>query len=498
MSTKETKKWIVVANLLCVVLMFGTYVFYPHYSADDYNNYYCMNYIGAAHSYLSMRPIVGIVCWVLAKLGMNFVRDQVFFGILLLLSIILLTTKLTFLISEKMNIKDIKSIVLLNLGSLLLMGNAFTSEYFWYASAYVPWIISIIGLALSITYFSKEENLMKNSLFSFVWLFIAVGSYQIIAIQYVAIVLFIVYIEQNKKINKTTLIILSRAGLILIVAMVCNMIISKPIGIMLGYTGGGATRLNFDFNLVSSIVHDYIVKAQPAIWIECMGTLPQTSMLIVFVLLMAACTVCSKNTALNLIWATVICIVVEGMICMIQILQGGFWPTLRTYVPIFSIFSILIWMNVYDKQCIEKMKIIFIISIVFLILNYIEIQVNTIDVIKTNTIDKEYARQIDARIQSYEDSSGIQVTKIGFVSDAYRLSKYESVVTNYIVGDLCERAFATSWSDCNSIRYYTGRELERVDVPEPYASQFSSRDWTMMQLDEQLVFDNDAVYIAVY
>lgn len=499
MNTKTTVKWLTAANLLCVTVMFGIYVFYPHYSADDYNNYYCPKDIGGAHAYGSMRPTVGIACWLLARLGVNFVRDQVFFGIILLLSMAFLTTKLTLVFAGKMNkTQDIKSMILLNMGSFFLIGNAFISEYFWYTSAYIGWMIAFTGMTLSITYLVKEDNLAKNSVLSFIWLFIAVGSYQVVAIQYVAIVLFLVYIEQNRKINRTTFIKLIRSALILMAAMVCNMIISKPVGIMMGYPDTGSTRVGFDFHLISSILRDYIVKAQPMIWIDGMGTLPQASMLIAFVILLLACTVCSKDMALNFIWAAAVCFFVDGMIGAIQILQGMFYPTLRTYAPIFSIFTVLIWMNAYNEHCMNKVKIVFTTGILFLAVNFIEIQVNALDVIKTNTMDQECVRQIDARMQSYENSTGIQITKIGFVPDASRPSKYDDVISNHIIGDLGERAFATSWSDCNSIRYYTGRWLQRVNVPEPYASQLSSQNWATLQLDEQMIFDNDTVYVAVY
>ena len=84
MNAKAMARWLMAANLLCLTVMFGMYVFYPHYATDDYNNYYCSMELGGVHAYVSMRPIVGIVWWILAKLGINFVRDQVFFGILLL------------------------------------------------------------------------------------------------------------------------------------------------------------------------------------------------------------------------------------------------------------------------------------------------------------------------------------------------------------------------------------------------------------------------------
>ncbi len=499
MNAKAMARWLMAANLLCLTVMFGMYVFYPHYATDDYNNYYCSMELGGVHAYVSMRPIVGIVWWILAKLGINFVRDQVFFGILLLFSMAFLTTKLTLLVAEKMNkAQDLKNIVMLNMGSLFLTGNAFTSEYFWYASSYIAWMIAFTGVTLSLLYLAKEDHLVKNSVISLIWLFIAVGSYQVIAIQYAAIVLFIVYMKQNRKIDKAALLKLLRAALILMIAMACNMLIAKPIGIMLGHPDAGTTRVGFDFHLVFDILHNYIMKAQPAIWIDCMGTLPRASMLMVCLLLLVACTVCSKHAVLNFIWAMAVCFTVDGMIGAIQILQGWFYPTLRTYAPIFSIVTIFIWMNVYNEHCMKKNKIVLATGILFLAVNFIEIQVNAIDVIKTNTMDKECIRQIDASMQSYENRTGIQINKIGFIPDASRSFKYDVILSNHIIGDLGERAFVTSWSDCNSIRFYTGRELQRVDVPEPYASQLSSADWTAMQLDEQMIFDHDAVYIAVY
>lgn len=65
-------------------------------------------------------------------------------------------------------------------------------------------------------------------------------------------------------------------------------------------------------------------------------------------------------------------------------------------------------------------------------------------------------------------------------------------------GDMCANPFLAEWSDINSIRYYTGRDFERVDVPDQVQELCAGINWDEADWDNQLFFDNDAVFICLY
>lgn len=399
---KEAKLWVL--NIFCLTIMFGLSIFYPHYSQDDYYMYYGQPFTGGLLAGKSMRPILGISYWLLSKINVNVVHSQFFFGVILLISFIFCTTKLTLLFADKMNaVNDAKKIMLINLASLFLFGNAFVSEWVYFAEAYIQWIIAILGLTMSITALAKRGKKKFYFIYSTVFLFLAVGSYQIVAVQFAVIALFMVYIEQGGRINKITLIKAAQAASIGILAVACNIIVSKPIGILLGYNDS-ATRMAIDFKMLGNILVDFI-KKQRIVWIDGMGTLPHWSMPIVCILLLANILLRQKKIQ-NLLWCIAIWLTAEGMLCAVEIMQGFCSLAARKSVPIFAVLSVLVWMNVYTQQNDFSIKshVVYSILSLFLLINFIEVQINALDVIKTNAIDKEIIMQINNKIQTYENN----------------------------------------------------------------------------------------------
>lgn len=485
-------------NTLCLTFMFGLSIFYPHYSQDDYSMNYEQPFIGGLLAGKSMRPILGISYWLLSKLKINVVQSQFFFGVILLISFIFCTTKLTLLLVDKMNaVNDAPKTMLINLATLFLLGNAFVSEWMYFAEAYIQWAIAVLGLTMSITALAKCGKKKIYFIYSTAFLFLAIGSYQIIAVQFAVIALFIVYAEQGGKVNKATLIKAARAASIGILAMACNIFVSKPIGILLGYNDS-ASRMAIDFKLLGDILVDFI-KKQRIVWIDGMGTLPQWSMPIVCILLLANILLRQKKIQ-NLLWCLAIWLTAEGMLCSVEIMQGHCSLAARKSVPIFAVMSVLVWMNVYTQQNDFSIKanVVYLIPSVFLLINFVEVQINAVDVIKTNAIDKEIIMQINKKIQTYENNTGITVTTIGFTPDQNKSYKYYDVLVNNVVGDFALRSFSTTWSDYHSFYYITGRSLNWVNVPEEYKAQFTSMDWSTLLLEEQMVFEQDAVWICVY
>lgn len=42
-------------------------------------------------------------------------------------------------------------------------------------------------------------------------------------------------------------------------------------------------------------------------------------------------------------------------------------------------------------------------------------------------------------------------------------------------GDICATTFANTWADCNAINYYTGRNLQRIEVPQNIKRQIKEK-----------------------
>lgn len=74
----------------------------------------------------------------------------------------------------------------------------------------------------------------------------------------------------------------------------------------------------------------------------------------------------------------------------------------------------------------------------------------------------------------------------------------EILLNHHGGGNICENPFVRTWSDITSLNYYTERNFMRVEVPEDVIEKYKMLNWDEADWDEQLTFDNDAVYICVY
>ena len=106
--------------------------------------------------------------------------------------------------------------------------------------------------------------------------------------------------------------------------------------------------------------------------------------------------------------------------------------------------------------------------------------------------------EINRRICNYENQNSIQITKVGFCSDAFISYKYYNFIETTAYGDMCANPFLSDWSSANALNYYSGRSLEMVSVPDYIVEYYKELNWDEADWDNQLVFDNDAVYICVF
>ena len=56
-----------------------------------------------------------------------------------------------------------------------------------------------------------------------------------------------------------------------------------------------------------------------------------------------------------------------------------------------------------------------------------------------------------------------------------------------------------SWGDVNLINYYCNRNYEKTSMlDEVYTLYFEGKNWDSLVLDEQAVFLDDTLYLAMY
>ena len=97
----------------------------------------------------------------------------------------------------------------------------------------------------------------------------------------------------------------------------------------------------------------------------------------------------------------------------------------------------------------------------------------------------------------YQEETGITVTKVGAVNDSSPV--YYNPGVDYVNHDLNIRAMTVAWGWSNLLNFYCQTNYTIVTVPDNiYNTYFAGKNWNTLNLDEQAVFVDDTLYLAMY
>lgn len=192
--------------------------------------------------------------------------------------------------------------------------------------------------------------------------------------------------------------------------------------------------------------------------------------------------------------------IVIGTVCITiapQLLQdtNSIWFVARSTYPVASLIGLLL---LYASQIIDiefiQNKIIIIISIIILSIQFTYFMRYEIDNIIVNYIDREQTEKIDELIINYEKETGKKINKIAIYADSNLNYTYKYISTS---GDMNIRALCKDWSAIGLINYYTNRNLELINNDKEIQKKFKDNNWDSFS-EEQLIFENDILHICAY
>lgn len=498
---KPADFYIFVGNFLIICLVLGTFVFNKHYSSDDFFCYYDQNGEADAVIFSSYRIVLGIVYMILSYLKINVVTHQIIFGIFMLMCFACSVTLITITIKNIMlkKGKDINVLFLsaLNIGSLMLIVNVFISEWVWFSLGYIQWGISVLFSVLGAVYFIKGS--IKNYIVSFISLFIAAGCYQISISIYVYVVLLFILCTENGKISAILVKDTIKAALPAIFSIILNVVFTKILVLWgWGFSGG---RISFS---VKSIIDksNMLWKNEIEIWKNGMGLLPQYFMSIVGILyfLLIIYSLLHCKVKWNFIAIAISVLAGTGVMCMPVLLQDSFYQPARMIVPIGCVFLVLhicvVIMNLDGKKFMLQCTVI--LGIFYLGINFIEIQKNSIDGLKTCSLEEKEVDDILKYIEAYEEENNCVVDTVAFDKDEYPTYKYYNEIQslNY-GGEMYTRAILVDWSDIQLLNFYSGKNYNKI-INEETKSKFEKSNYDYFSVREQIYIEGNVAYISLY
>ena len=284
---------------------------------------------------------------------------------------------------------------------------------------------------------------------------------------------------------------------ICIINVITNIIIVK---ILCRFNIITADRYNGNIKSFLVNIKD-LMKHFHFIWINGDGMVSFPLLTIFLIILIGLCLYflyLKKITILSFVY--IVFLISGGLLATFSstVLIPYFWCSPRQIVPLFFVYTFLIIVVLYnDHKSIGKIKYICFASEIFYILcTVFFIQIYTSDILEINKLDKQRALLIQNTIKEYESSSGVKIEFIGFCEDMYPTHNY-NLHLNYYWGTATSM-FYPEWSNLKGLNFYTKSNYSRTQVPEEVKKKFKDKDWSLLNIHEQIVFENDKCYICNY
>ena len=491
------KEIVYLINFIISMMICMIFVGNKHFSTDDYSALFYAEE-GVWDVVSSYRVPLAVVFAVLGWFHINCTESQIVLGILFLFVLSWCVTKVFFRLNAVINKNDnLVRAVLIDIAALLFFENAFLSEWLWFAGAYVQWAVALIGAVLAALYIGNENFNNIKWFVGSLWLLIAAGSYQIVIAQYVYLVMLLIFLNYGGKITVKSMLHICKAAGSAVIAILGNIMLTKLLvflGIAIAYEG---TRMSLSTSGIGACLKA-IYKAQRIIWVEGLFVMPKsimTTALAVLLVLFGICCVYKKVKILEMLYILVLLLSGQCVIYMSQILQGMVWTSIRVMLPIFGVYTIFICLICYycETSLSSGRRILnftMVFALVFCIINGWCVNKVAINVIKTNTLDKEYMLSISKKIHDYEMQNNVEITQVGFCPDAEITGKYYNHLGRYFgYSEVLEKASFRDWSRWTALHFYSGREFKYLEVPEHIRDSFLQVNWDQLDLEQQIIFD---------
>lgn len=386
--------------------------------------------------------------------------------------------------------------VLFLMAATVIIFNCMSLEYFLYAESAVM-CLSVLLCVLAARIFTRQTKYKYIKTLALVTL--ATFCYQGCVNIFITLVLLFLLLNKNKMKIKEVIKQFFVAGTIFVVSFLVNLIAMYVLNIILGFDQGrfvdeGILR---NFSIFIPLMK-HIIK-----WTLILNfNLWPTAIILIFIAISTILIAYKEKTVKKAVhrileYIFLVFIALAATIGLVIFMKN---PSIepRSSMSIGSIIGIsLIYLNfLYTSNSTILEKIVTIITIGFFAFNTI----NTIQIftahIATNKIDANMGLTIKYEIEEYERQTGNTVTKIAY----HRDDRHRDFPYGYKkkLSSFTQRAFDNYYCIIEALNYHCNRKFERAEMKkEIYEENFIGKNWNAYS-DEQIVFENDTMYICTY
>lgn len=491
--------WIKYGQTTCIVFLSYLIMFEKHYASDSMYAIENSSIYGIGNLALG-RYGCEVIYRILISLGINY--DKCFAGIILFM--ILTLTYFAAEVSDNLvtrlgNRCTKKRAWIIKIAVVTLVCNCFMQEWFAFWECGFQWGFSILFMTWALIQL-KEKMKAGNVVLSALFLILGLGFYQASLALYIVVGLAGVYIScdgelSKKSILKSALVIGIGGG-----ASIVNLLSIR----FFQYIGLVGTTVRTEVLSPEILLKNilFIGKLVVEMLIYTCGLYPK-GLLITATALLAILVFMSIIRKHQKRWNRGIYVTGIWVVCLLSaflphLFTTSVWPAQRTVVGFWGSFSILlIAATILAERDGWMIRSALGIGIIILAVNIIFIQKIEMDLVISNRIDQEIAREIGQKIREYETETGNAVDTIAAGYDSNVTYRYG--VTQYDWCDTNVSGLVKEWSDVNTINYYNGTHYVRGQMDEQiYSDYIRDKNWDYFNPDQQLIFRENVLYMIRY
>lgn len=178
------------------------------------------------------------------------------------------------------------------------------------------------------------------------------------------------------------------------------------------------------------------------------------------------------------------------------------WISQRTVTGFYALVSFIVILSMIllnkddgDQGNDDAEKAICCVLVCVLLVFIYQTNKLSLDLIRVNEVDKEISHIVVDYVEQYEQKTGIEVTEMAYCRDDSVTWTYRDIFCGY---DLNIRGWAVDWCVQEMIRFYTGRNFQKTDMPARiYKTYFAGKDWDCFSF-EQIQIEGNVLYVCAY
>lgn len=478
----------IILYIIIALIFFGILI-NMEYATDTYSVFTTGAREDAIHFMQSGRFVSAFVTIICKVLNLQSKTIYILSYFIALIALITSLCELDKIIEKFIREKKISSII-----TILIILNAFIIELFLFIEKGIL-IFSILMNVLAIKHLIRyfEERKRKELFIILLIMFIANGSYQGTVGLFFSISLVYI-IRYSKNIKEFILNNLLVLGLYTIPALIDY----------------GIAKIIFKGNRISG--NKILSESLNKVIQGCKGMLNSYNILYKYTMLILIILIIlillyliiknKKKILINIFTLIYLLIGVIAIAILPQFMQdtASIWMVPRSTYSFASLPGILLlylFMN-FDisnyKNFINISNFLIIISIIYIVIEFISFTKVEVSRYKVNALDKQLTFEIINQINQYEKNTGNIIKRIAIYQDKNITYSYNDI---FVTGDMNVRAYSADWATKAILEYYLGRKLEFIDSNSDISKKFKNQDWNIFDKD-QLIFENDTLSLCCY